>query len=169
MIPTPSIFQLYCGFLASFEIPIIISLLQGSCSVVEAGPWFDDKYYYRNNRPLAYVYSGILMVLVLCRAMMCWRPKLRLLIIYATALHLLEVMLYSFLLMNRVQPVPRTAYLFLVLTIFNTGLFLFRFVKLESAAAKGAVESLSWRKEQLAIIRQKRAAYANQKKSKKDS
>ncbi|KPA81265.1 hypothetical protein ABB37_03678 [Leptomonas pyrrhocoris] len=168
-IRTPDIFQSYCLAAVAFELPVIVQLLRGDWRLPDASTWFEDEVYYRNNIALTYVFVAFLSVLVIARAMAFFLPNMRLLIIYNLVLHLIELVVFVYCFSHKKGASSASARSTAALVVANVSVFAARFLYLKGKEQEAEVANTKWRREQLAIIRQKRAAYAKEKGDKKNN
>ncbi|KAG5465608.1 hypothetical protein CUR178_00315 [Leishmania enriettii] len=161
-------FRAYCAGAALFEVPIIVKLLRGDMPLPKAGSWVDDKDYYRNNKPLVYVFVAILACLVASRGMACALPKSRIVIAYLVVVHMIEAGLYLYCCRHKEDAPGNSVYIFGALMVLNICLFAARLVQLKVQHARAETNNLKRRQEQLDFIRKKRTDYAKSKEEKKN-
>ncbi|KAG5490180.1 hypothetical protein JKF63_00299 [Porcisia hertigi] len=163
-----SVFRAYCAGAAFFEIVTIVKLLNGDMTLPQAGAWV-DRDYNSSNKPLMYVFVAILACLVISRSMACALPRTRMIIAYLVVVHTFEAGLYIYCCLHKKDAPSHTVYITLTLMGMNMCLFSARFAHLKAQHTKVENADIEWRREQLAIIRKRRADYSKQKSEKKMS
>jgi heme/copper-type cytochrome/quinol oxidase subunit 4 len=166
---SPDLFQGFCVAAVAFELPVIVQLLRGEWQLPDAGSWFDEEPYYTKNTALTYVFVALLVVLVVARSMAFFLPRLRIIIAYNIVLHLIELFLFLYCFQHKQDESNVSAYAIGALMVANVIIFVSRLFYLKGHEKAVEVANLKWRQEQLAIIREKRAAYAKAKKEKKEN
>ncbi|KPI88546.1 hypothetical protein ABL78_2358 [Leptomonas seymouri] len=165
----PDIFQGFCLAAVVFELPVIAQLLRGNWRLPDAGSWFDEEAYYSKNTALTYVFVAFLFVLVVARAMAFFLPSLRIIIVYNIVLHVVELAFFVYCFSHKEDEPNASAYAIGALMVVTVIVFAARLFFLVGRAKESEMASIKWRQEQLAIIRQKRAAYAKAKEEKKEN
>lgn len=164
----PDLFQAFCLAAVTFELPVIVQLLRGEWRLPDAGSWFDEEVRYTKNTALTYVFVTLLCVLVVARGMGFFLPKLRIIILYNAVLHTVELLLFLHCFTSKQDVSNVSVYVIGGLMTGNVGVFVARLFYLKGQEKAAEVANLKWRQEQLESIRQKRAAYAQEKLEKKE-
>lgn len=165
----PDLFQGFCLAAVTFELPVIVQLLRKEWRLPDAGSWFDEEPYYSKNDALTYVFVAFLAVLVVARGMAFFLPNLRIIIVYNMVLHAMEVVLFFYCFLHKRDESNASVYAIAAMMVANVLIFATRLFYLKGHQRAAELANLQWRQEQLAIIREKRAAYAKEKKEKKEN
>ncbi|KAL7695927.1 hypothetical protein N2W54_007309 [Lotmaria passim] len=166
---SPDLFRSFCLVAVAFELPVMLQLVRGELQLPDAGSWFDKEAHYTKNIALTYVFVAFLAVLVVGRGMAFFLPNLRIIIAYNIVLHSTEFLLFLYCFLHKHDESNVSAYVIGALMVGNVFTFTKQLFHLRGQQRAAEMEELKRRQEQLAIIREKRAAYAKEKKEKKEN
>lgn len=162
---------------ACAELPTVHALITGRSNAVELSSWFDRRSYYTKNPSFSYLYATVLVVLVCSRALVCYKPALVMLMLYAAAVHWLEVLFFVVVLRAKqdwgfdeakgTDPGKRV-HVLMGFIVFNAVLLTIRFFSLQRSLQQEKGENEKLRQKQLAEIRRMRAEYKQRRLQEKD-